>query len=249
MPKKRMIARHYQNMRQIIVAAWLCRTSMAFVISRTTAAPRRGWGGIFDNNDNNIAYCTNIVRLFSVSNGIQADVKLGVSRIETLQTLLSKHGAPGSLGCSKPDGDLEPVFISDGSSEQPPEETPELISEFLGVNDYIDLHPQLYPLAQSKTTGNLICALRRTVADDVSEWYEVSSSQPWPIVEAKIGGPGMRLLALNSEHLMRRIVCECDFSGERTELIDLYNEQLGKNQILDLALDQPYEPGSVEKLG
>lgn len=190
----------------------------------------------------------NYIRLFSVSNGIEADVKLGVSRIETLQTLLSKHGAPGSLGCSLPDGDLEPVFVANGS-EQPPEDTPELISEFLGVNDFVDLHPHLYPLAKSKTTGNLICALRRAYADDAKEWYENSSQAPWPIVEAKIGGPGMRLLALNSEHLMRRIVCECDFSGERTELVEIYNEQLGKNRIQDKALDQPYEPGSVEKLG
>ncbi|KAG7344168.1 hypothetical protein IV203_022176 [Nitzschia inconspicua] len=188
------------------------------------------------------------MRLFSVSNGVQADVKMGVSRIETLQTLLSKHGAPGSLGCSKSDGDLEPIFVA-SDSELPPEDTPELISEFLGVNDYIDLHPHLFPLAKSKTSGNLICALRRAYADDASQWYENSSQAPWPIVEAKIGGPGMRLLALNSEHLMRRIVCECDFAGERTELIDLYNDQLGKNRIQDKALDQPYEPGSVKKLG
>jgi hypothetical protein len=231
-------------MTQGLVAAWLCRTSMSFVVLRTMEVTRRGWGSLVDEAANR----PGIVRLFSVSNGIQADVKLGVSRIETLQILLSRHGAPGSVGCSKPDGDLEPVFVSRGSSEQLPEDTPELISEFLGVNDYIDLHPQLYPLAQSKTTGNLVCALRRAFADDASEWYEIASSQPWPIVEAKLGGPGIRLLALSSEQLMRRIVCECDFSGKRTELINLYNEQLGKNRIQDKALDQPYEPGSVEKL-
>jgi hypothetical protein len=119
----------------------------------------------------------------------------------------------------------------------------------MGANEYVNLHPHLYPLAKSKSTGNLICALRRAFADDASEWYQNSSNQPWPIVEATIGGPGMRLLALNSEHLMRRIACECDFAGEHKELIDMYNEQLGKNQIQDKGLDQPYEPGSVEKLG
>jgi hypothetical protein len=169
--------------------------------------------------------------------------------METLQTLLARHGAPGSVGCNRPDGDLEPVFVS-LASEQPPEDTPELIAEFLGVREYANLHPQLYPLARSKSTGNVICALRRAFADDTSEWYEkTSSKQPWPIVEAQVGGVGMRLLALSSEHLMRRIACECDFSGERTELIDAYNEHLGKNRIQDKSLDQPYEVGSVQKLG
>ncbi|KAL3895179.1 MAG: hypothetical protein SGARI_007524, partial [Bacillariaceae sp.] len=197
----------------------------------------------FNSNHN----LSNSVQLFSTSNHIAVDVQLGVSRIETLQTLLTKHGAPGSIGCNLPDGDLEPVFVN--LSEQPPEDTPELISDFLGVNEYVNLHPQLYPLAKSKSAGNMICALRRAFADDASEWYENSSNQPWPIVEAQVGGIGMRLLALSSEHLMRRIACECDFAGERTELIEVYNEHLGKNRIQDKGLDEPYETGSVEKLG
>jgi len=232
-------------MPQILVAAWLCRTS-ALVAQTIT---RRG-NVILSSSASGVVSSISArrSRLFSVFNGIEADVKMGVSRVETLQLLLSKHGAPGSLGCTKPDGDLEPVFVA-AESELPPEETPELISTFLGVNDYVNLHPHLYPLAKSKTSGNLICALRRAHADDAMEWYENSSNAPWPIVEAKLGGPGMRLLSLNSEHLMRRIVCECDFGGVRTELIDIYNEQLGKNRIQDKGLDQPYEPGSVEKLG
>lgn len=241
-------------MSKVVMAAWLCRTSMAFVSrttvrkASTTTSPTttiaRSNHNLYRTSRN---YHLSHSQLFSVSNDIHADVQLGVSRIETLQTLLSRHGAPGSFGCNQP-GDLEPVFV-DSVSEQSPEETPELISDFLGVNEYVNLHPQLYPLAKSKSTGNLVCALRRAFADDAAEWYENSSNQPWPIVEAQVGGMGMRLLALNSEHLMRRIVCECDFSGERVELIDVYNEHLGKNLIADKGLDQPYETGEVEKLG
>eukprot|EP00536_Pseudo-nitzschia_multiseries_P002289 jgi/Psemu1/235574/estExt_Genewise1.C_300137 len=152
--------------------------------------------------------------------------------METLQTMLSSHGAPGSIGCSSPD-DLEP--------------TPELVATIMGTNECANLHPHLFPLAKSKSTGNYICALRRAFAVDSD--YENSSKAPWPIVEAEVGGPGMRLLSLNSEHLMRRIVCEVDFGEERKELIDLYNGVLGKGDIEDKGLDQPYETGSVEKLG
>jgi hypothetical protein len=223
---------------------------MAFVVSRIGASSYRHTISTFSKQSSNNG-ATSIstrqrsgFRLFSVSNGIGADVQLGVSRVETLQTMLAKHGAPGSLGCSEP-ADLEPVFVSTGG----PDETPELISTILGINEFVDLHPHLYPLAKSKTTGNLICALRRAYADDAMQWYENSTNAPWPIVEAKLGGPGMRLLALNSEHLMRRIACECDFTGERKQLVDLYNEGLGKSIIKDSGLDQPYELGSVEKLG
>lgn len=179
-------------------------------------------------------------RLFSIST---TDVNMGVSRLETLQDLLAKHGAPGSRGCADPN-DLEPVVLS--SNE---EDTPELISSLMGFEEYLNLHPHLYPLARSKKTGNIVCALRRAYADDATEWFENSSNAPWPIVEATLGGIGMQLLALNSEHLMRRIVCEADFSGDGQEIVEKYNEGLGKGEINDKALDEPYEPGSVKKLG
>jgi hypothetical protein len=182
-----------------------------------------------------------MTRLFSAS---ATDVNMGVSRIGTLQTLLSRHGAPGSQGCTDPN-DLAPVVIS--SNEE--EETPLLVSSLMGIDELQNLHPHLYPLARSKTTGNLVCALRRAYADDITGWNENSSNAPWPIVEAALGGRGMKLLALNSEHLMRRIICECDFTGEGKDLVDLYNEGLGKSSLSDKALDTPYEPGSVEKLG
>jgi hypothetical protein len=209
------------KMSSIIASIWMCRTSIAFV------------------GPSNVR--KSALRLFSVSNTV--DVNMGVSRLETLQTLLSRRGAPGSAECTEQD-DLEPVIVASSDDD-----TPELISTLTGLNAYVNLHPHLYPLAQSKKNGNVICALRRAFANDGTDWYEKSSSAPWPIVEAKLGGPGMRLLALNSEHMMRRIVCECDFSGEAKELIELYNEGLGSKAIQEKGLDEPYEPGSVEKLG
>jgi hypothetical protein len=180
-------------------------------------------------------------RLFTSSSST-FDVKSGVSRLETLQTLLSKHGAPGSQGCAEAD-DLEPVLV-----ENSDEDTPELIASIMGMDEYLNLHPHLYPLARSKSTGNLICALRRSFGEDNGA-YETGANAPWPIVEAKLGGRGMKLLALNSEHLMRRIACECDFTGANQDLVTMYNEGLGKSLIKDKALDMPYEEGSVAKLG
>jgi hypothetical protein len=201
-------------MTALLASLSMCRTSFAFVAKFNTRQ--------------------NSLRLFSVSS---AEINSGVSRVDTLQSLLSKHGAPGSKGCAEK-GDLEPVFLESGESP----ETPELVSTLMGMDEFVNLHPHLYPLARSKKTGNVVCALRRAFADDNSGWYENSSSAPWPIVEATVGGPGMRLLSLNSENMMRRIVCECDFSGEGKELIDIYNDGLVKGE-------EPYEPGSVEKLG
>jgi hypothetical protein len=59
----------------------------------------------------------------------------------------------------------------------------------------------------------------------------------------------MQLLALNSEHMMRRIASECDFKGDDEDVIEIYNQALGKGFLADSALDNPYEPGSVAKLG
>jgi len=216
-------------MTRMLAAAWLCRTSMAFV-SRGLASKGDG-------------VATTTTRIFSVSNGIEADVKSGISRIDLLQTMLASHGAPGSVGCSSPN-DLEPVCVTTADDA---EDTPELVANIMGTNEFANLHPHLYPLAKSKTTGNFICALRRAFAEDAS--YENSSKAPWPIVEAEMGGPGMKLLSLNSEYLMRRIACEVDFGNERNELVELYNESLGKGAIQDEGLDRPYEEGSVEKLG
>lgn len=163
----------------------------------------------------------------------------GVSRIDTLRTLLSKHGAPGSRGCSDPN-DLVPVGNGDRTET-------ELVNSLVGGGELSALHPHLYPIARSKKSGNFVCALRRAYADDAE--YESSSNSPWPIVEAKLNGPGMKLLALNSEHLMRRIACEADDAGEGDEVIHTYNEGLGQGMLRESGLDSPYEAGSVAKLG
>ena len=129
----------------------------------------------------------------SSSTDQQKVVAINVSRLSTLQTLLSKRGAPGSIGCNQSGGDLIPIPISTSSS-----------------NEYKDLHPHLLPLAKSTSSGNIICALRRAYADDSPDYESPSINAPWPIVESGVGLPGMRLLSLNSEHLMRRIAADAD---------------------------------------
>jgi len=131
---------------------------------------------------------------------------------------------------------------------------------------FANLHPYLFPIAQSQSTGNLVCAYRNPMAeigsdqqspagasDNTSKRRYNQQHHPWPIVEAKLGGPGLQLLSLNSEHLMRRIVCELDFAGAHDDsasdhLVQLYNEGLGRGTVVS-SLDTPYEPGSVAQLG
>eukprot|EP00529_Nitzschia_sp_RCC80_P019056 CAMPEP_0113476692 /NCGR_PEP_ID=MMETSP0014_2-20120614/19804_1 /TAXON_ID=2857 /ORGANISM="Nitzschia sp." /LENGTH=500 /DNA_ID=CAMNT_0000369725 /DNA_START=30 /DNA_END=1532 /DNA_ORIENTATION=- /assembly_acc=CAM_ASM_000159 len=202
----------------------------------------------------------------SSRSSLEADVLVGVSRFQTLQKLLSEHGAPGSTGCSKPDHDLQPISMKalaatdDGDDDD--EETPELISSITGEgnnDEYLNLHPHLFPIAKSKSTGNIICALRRAFAGGpagatvpgMDSTGGNSNNAQWPIVETSMDGYGYKLLALNSDHLMKRIVCECDANSERTNLIDLYNDS-NKNDALSSsssAAVTPYEVGSVHKLG
>ena len=196
-------------------------------------------------------------KLFSTSSSISLDICL--SRLGTLQTLFNKHGVPGSQNCQNPD-DLRPVV---SMQEQ---EIPELLSalsggppaslstsstdnEGTGANpDLANLHPYLFPIAQSTTQPDaFICAYRNPSTEESNKNF------PWPIVETKLGEPGFRLLALNSEHLMRRIACESDDqvqdSGIDSELVTLYNSGLGQGKIADSALDIPYQAGSVAELG
>jgi len=157
-------------------------------------------------------------RLFSST---ASDDILGISRLSTLQTILTELGAPGtSKEEMKTKDDLVPT-----------------------TGPCLDLHPHLFPIAKSQSTGNYICGLRRAYADDAE--YVSSTNAPWPIVEAKENAPGMRLLALNSEHYMRRLACAADVSGN-SDIVSLYNEGLGA---VGKGLDAPYESGSVEKLG
>ena len=176
--------------------------------------------------------CGSMVRLsMSTSSSSSFSVDNHVSRLETLAQMLVEHGAPGSRGCSSPK-DLIPVSTATTADD------PSLL----------DLHPHLFPIAVSSKTGNYICALRRAYADDAE--YESSTDAPWPIVESKVNGVGYTLLALNSEHFMRRMVAETDAdASSNQEIINIYNQDLGQGIIKDKALDMLYEPGSVDKLG
>eukprot|EP00559_Dactyliosolen_fragilissimus_P005951 CAMPEP_0184863342 /NCGR_PEP_ID=MMETSP0580-20130426/10546_1 /TAXON_ID=1118495 /ORGANISM="Dactyliosolen fragilissimus" /LENGTH=442 /DNA_ID=CAMNT_0027361619 /DNA_START=15 /DNA_END=1343 /DNA_ORIENTATION=+ len=177
----------------------------------------------------------------------------GISRLETLQTLLSKAGAPGSRDLTKRN-DLIPISTEDVASLTDPQ--------------LLSLHPHLYPIARSSSDpSKFVCALRRAYADDAE--YQSSTNAPWPIVEAKLNGFGYRLLALNSEHLMRRIAAEADTEdnvnvdidnadadadidiAENDNLIHIYNENLGNGQLPSAFrdLDTPYQKGSVASLG
>ena len=164
------------------------------------------------------------------------DMKMNISRLSTLQSLLYERGAPGSIGCNIGNGDL--IAISP--------------STVACTSEYKDLHPHLLPIAKSTSSGHIICALRRAYADDVPEYDSPSLHAPWPIVESAVGLPGMRLLALNSEHLMRRIAADADAKldeASRNRIVDMYNHGLGNGNISDKSLDMPYTIGSVTELG
>ena len=81
---------------------------------------------------------TRTAALFSTSSTTDDAIESGISRLETLQTLLNKHGAPGSLECKAANGDLEPVSLVSAEEEK---ETPELISYMMGWESQKNLHP------------------------------------------------------------------------------------------------------------
>lgn len=204
----------------VMAAIWTFRPVAAFVAPGTSVHYRRAYQRLW----------------MASSSSATISVDNNVSRMSVLQTLLSKHGAPGSRQCDQPN-DLVPVTSL--------HETPELVSSMTNPDEQLsNLHPYLFPIAKSTSSGNYICAYRNPFTE------ESDINHPWPIVEAQIGGPGMRLLALNSEHLMRRIACECDTDGSDASrtLVTLYNQDLGKGDLAS-ALDAPYQAGAVEQLG
>lgn len=175
---------------------------------------------------------SSMARYMSSSSSTSSSSTSGISRLDTLHTLLNKVGAPGSVVCNAPN-DLE-----------------------ANTNFNASLHPHLVPIAQSKSNpDHFICALRRCYADDAM--YESSTKAPWPIVEAKVNGPGYKLLSLNSEQLMRRIAAMADheekdgsISEPEEEIINLYNDGLGEGKgLVDAAFDNKYDVGSVSQLG
>ena len=217
--------------------AWVARPAYGFLTTSTRTTTRGGSGcGAW-------ARRTTTTLAASASTAVCLDHCL--SRLSVLQTLLSHHGAPGSIDCQAGHGDLQPIPFGDT--------TPELVTSLTGPDPkFQNLHPYLVPIAQSTDKPeSLICAYRNPFVE------ESSKSHPWPIVEARVNGPGMRFLALNSEHLMRRMACEADYAassddgeeGEKTLIIDLYNQGLGQGTVPDAALDVPYQAGSVQQLG
>ena len=248
-------------------AAWVLRPSNFLSGFRaTTTTTSSSWlvRKRSTATSNEIRTSTDRVRRFATdpSQQLASLVDSSVSRLSTLQTLLQRHGAPGSQGCQQPN-DLIPI----SGPMTARIETPELIASFESTataatsvesnkdsGKFLNLHPYLFPISQSSTTGHVICAYRDPRQERVEPLPSTSSPpppppKPWPIVEAKIGGPGMQILALNSEHLLRRIVCELDFAGTDPDMIALYNEGLGQGRLKDAALDTLYIPGSVAKLG
>ncbi|GKY95243.1 hypothetical protein MPSEU_000486900 [Mayamaea pseudoterrestris] len=188
--------------------------------------------------------CTT-TRLLASSSTSASPVENYISRLCKLQQLLSRRGAPGSIGCDFKN-DMVPVTLPLSNQD-----TPELISSMdrattIASDELYNLHPFLYPIAKSSKSGNYICAYRDPHADNS---LDDNRHQPWPIVESAAGAPGMRLLALNSEHLMRRIVCECDAEATDADVVELYNDGLGAGSLGKEGLDDPYTPGAVEKLG
>jgi hypothetical protein len=231
----------------LATAAWVLRPT--FLQSFTTSTSRAVTNRLVHRLGRNPTVFST-TRLFATDPSFASLVESRISRVSTLQILLQKHGAPGSQGCRQCN-DLVPVSTSVTTLL----ETPELITSMSNIKvgtvsnndeEFKNLHPYLFPICQSMTTGNLICAYR----DPGHEREKVSTHpKPWPIVEAKVGGPGIHLLALNSEHLLRRIVCELDFTDTEPELIALYNEGLGLGRLKDPSLDSPYVQKSVAKLG
>lgn len=238
----------------LATAAWVLRPSNFLHGFRTTTSSIQ------------VRKCTittsrpiNGVRRFATdpSQQLASLVDSSVSRLSTLQTLLQRHGAPGSQGCQQPN-DLVPISGPITARLETPEliasmalDNKETMAAIASNDNFINLHPYLFPISQSTATGNVICAYRdpRHERDEASSSSSSSSPKPWPIVEAKVGGPGMQILALNSEHLLRRIVCELDFAGTDPDMIALYNEGLGQGRLKESALDTTYIPGSVAKLG
>lgn len=152
----------------------------------------------------------------------------GVSRLPIFQTIICQTGVPGSTGCLKENQNLTPIDFQSQRS------------------DWQDIYPFLIPLAVSQTTNHVIAAYR----DPFS-----TSNSPWPIVETKIDTEkptGFSLLALNSEHILRRIVATCDEQETHTGMIDLYNHGLKEapgdgteSTRSSTPLIAPYTPGSV----
>ena len=208
----------------LLMASWLLRPATSFTLFQTPYC-RYTISGSCSCSRISRSSRRSKSRLFS-----SVAVQNGISRLAAFQSLLATHGAPGSLGCHEPN-DLVPLTMA---------EEPELLLA-LESSMTANLHPHLFPVAKSTKTGHYICGLRRA--------SDTSSEGPWPIVESAPGARGMRLLALHSEHLMRRMAAENDVEGGNLDVVKTYNAQLGQGIVKDPLFDIPYTLGSVAKLG
>lgn len=218
----------------------MVRPFMAFHIRSTTkpGVPLSLWTNNHNINNHKQPHARWFLHRLGMSsssndNNNNSDIlKQGVSRIETLQSLLALCGAPGSVGCQEP---MVPIVDADARYEK-------------------DLHPLLVPIAKSETTGHFVCALRRTSTGETTA-DTTTSTTPLPLVEGGVGLPGMRLLSLHSEQYMRRMAAEADAAdaANQHDVLNLYNDGLGTMDTqlseADAELDNPYEPGAVAKLG
>jgi hypothetical protein len=256
----------------MLAAMWISRPTAGFVARHNSVGYRYGRSIAGASTSATVwkrrvkETTTSGFRLFSSNDRFSRTARVAslvdqhVSRLSTLQKLLQSCGAPGSIGCSHAGGDLLPIQgLLEAAKQDVDSSTPELVASLcdeqsaaLSQEELCGLHPYLYPMARSSSTGNLICAYCAPPLD---------ATVPWPIVETAINAPGVRLLALNSEHMMRRIVAQFDSevqsSGSTDEqpmanqqqILELYNDGLGKGLLKDAGLDAPYVPGSVAKLG
>jgi hypothetical protein len=153
----------------------------------------------------------------TLESSCQAYAANHISRKDLLVTLLQKYGAPGSIDCKQANGDIQGISLPNSVSAS--------------------LHPYLYPLAQSTSSGHVICA------------YMSPDSKTWPIIETVENGKGMHVLALNSEYMMKRIACEQDYkSGDDTEAVDSYNASM--DQVMsttEATLKAPFATGMTRQ--
>jgi hypothetical protein len=252
----------------MLAAMWITRPTAGFVARHNAVGYRFGGSitGGATGRTRTMKGSKSGVRLFSSNDGSSRTARVAsmvdqhVSRLSTLQRLLQSCGAPGSIGCSQAGGDLLPIQgLLDVRKEDVDSATPELVASLcdeqsaaLSQEELDALHPYLYPLARSSRTGNLVCAYCSLPLDVTA---------PWPIVETAVNAAGVRLLALNSEHMMRRIVAQADNEAQNSDpthqpaktnqqqMLELYNDGLGKGLLKAAGLDAPYVPGSVAKLG
>jgi len=159
------------------------------------------------------------------SEDLSTAIENGISRLNTLQLILSKCGAPGSHACQSPN-DLQAV------SQKVP-----------------NLHPHLHPICQSKSNpSHYICALRRTETTNGEPWPIVESTLNGPGYRLLSLNSEhlMRRIAAQTDFDNNN---NNNNSDDDDDIVQLYNTELGTGVVSDTALDTKYDRGSVEQLG